>query len=268
MGCHPAWSMVRRLAVSAHSGAGCRRQFSPCAIMMHHPTSAADDSSRNPSCRFYHAFNANGFRQQLLQQVQDAVAGFSPGAGLQIHLTGGWACQPLCSMPLPARLGEPASVYKGVFAGSTRLTGRCTMWTLALAALCMHPPHVRASSVWRIALTPLCIPAGHFPRGALPVIPVHQPTVFSANQLSPACLPTSAPAGHSLGGALAVIAAHELTQMYPQAHVAIYTFGAPRVNGCCCAGYPCCQGAHLGIGVPVLRRLCTHLGGRPRGGWA
>lgn len=141
---------------------------------------------------------------------------------------------------------------------------QCGLW-LWLHCACIH--RTCAPVQCGGSLSPR-FPAGHFPRGALPVIPVHQLTVFSANQLSPACLPTSAPAGHSLGGALAVIAAHELTQMYPQAHVAIYTFGAPRVNGCCCAGYPCCQGAHLGIGVPVLRRLCTHLGGRPRGGWA
>ncbi len=42
----------------------------------------------SPTRSFYHAFNANGFRQQLLQQIEEAVAGFSDEAGLRFHLTG------------------------------------------------------------------------------------------------------------------------------------------------------------------------------------
>ena len=70
-------------------------------------------------------------------------------------------------------------------------------------------------------------------------------------------------AGHSLGGALAVIAAHELTRIYPQAEITIYTFGAPRVSSCsCCKGMGCAIWAGVGTS-PRLLLACLSTSSQP-----
>lgn len=80
-------------------------------------------------CSFYHAFNANGFRQQLLQHIEEAVGGFNPEAGLRIHLTGAAelllvCCRlPSCICCAPARSGwsaRPRRLCVGKFKKAAR----------------------------------------------------------------------------------------------------------------------------------------------------
>ena len=101
----------------------------------------------NPSatrflCSFYHAFNANGFRQQLLQHIEEAVGSFSPEAGLRMHLTGAaqlpLVCRrsPSCKCCAPGRRGLSARPRR-VCGGKLQKAARGRVATLRHRSSCI-----------------------------------------------------------------------------------------------------------------------------------